>query len=191
MIADGIRIDVTSLVKVKFFTVQILGFRDASLVPTRNGHAYVDFAAIDYLPDNSLSCISELSHVLDAHHPFDLAPSEVGGPYVADENPVSLLVGSIFVDVVLSMIHNIELEKLASFPVLSVKYLLECLAVVVQKHDLESKPLKHLQGNLRRALKRTLDLLLEDIAYELRQLAMLVIQVCTRKWHTLMGNILL
>jgi hypothetical protein len=190
MIADGIRIDVTSLVKIKFFLVQTLGFCDAAIVPTRNGHAYVDFAAIERLPDTSLPCISELLNVLDAYHPFELAPSEVGGPYVSDENSTPLLVGSIFVDVGLAMIiHN--RERLTTLPVLSVKCLLECLAVVIQKHDLESRPLRHLQSQLRRALKHNLELLLEDTAYELRQLAMLVIQACTRKWHTLMGNVLL
>jgi len=190
MIADGIAIDLFSLLKIKLYFVQLIGFHDAAIAPTPNGHAFhVRFTTVDKIPDIALPCVNELLNVLDSHHPFHLAPSAVGGPYLEDEDLWQLLIGSIFVDVSLIMFYTVE--DISSLPVLTIKSMLESLIVIIHKHDLESRPLKHLQTHLRKALRRTLDLLLQNIGYELRQLAFSAIQAFTSKWPSPVGTLLL
>jgi hypothetical protein len=81
-------------------------------------------------------------------------------------------------------------EDICALPVLTMKNMLESLTIIIHKHDLDSRPLKHLPSHLRKALRRVLDLLLRDIGYEIKQLALSVIQACTKKRSALMGNLL-
>jgi hypothetical protein len=189
MIADGIAIDVFSILKVKLYLAKAIGFHDAAFAPAQNGHAfYVRLTDMDKIPDISLPCVSELLSVLDAPHPFDLTPSAMGSPYASDEEPCPAHIGTIFVDVSLIMFYTVE--DICALPVLTMKSMLESLVVIIHKHDLDSKPLKHLPSHFRKALRRVLDLLLQDISYEIKQLALSVIQACTKTRPALMGNLL-
>jgi hypothetical protein len=184
MIENGITIDIFSLLKIKFHLAQVIGFQDVSIVPASSGHAFhVRLGNEVDILEQSIPCVNHLPMILDAHHPFDLAPSAVGGPYVEDDTPCSLLVGTIFVDVLLFILSGTT--DLLSLPILTTKSILESLMIVIYKHDLDAKPLKHLHGSLMRAVRRTMDLACQDISYEIRQLALSVVQAYVKRWPTL------
>jgi hypothetical protein len=138
------------------------------------------------IPQLAFPCINELLPVLDAHHPVNLTLSGVG-LHLENGNSSPLLVGSIFVDVSLGIFCTVK--DLSQLPVLTVKSMLEALCVIIYKHDFESKILQHLQQNLRRAVMRALELMLQDISYELRQLALSVTQAFIKRWHSFMGSL--
>jgi hypothetical protein len=190
MIEDGVNIDIFSLLKIKFHLAQVIGFNEVSIVPASSGYAFHvrlgDFVGI---PQQSILCVNQLSMVLDACHPFDLAPSAVGGPYVEDDTPPSLLVGAIFVDIALALFSHTA--DLLSLPIITIKNMLESLMIVIYKHDLDVKPLKHLHSSLMRAVRRAMDLVSEDISYEIRQLALSVVQAYVKRWPTLRGAFVL
>ncbi|KAF8077923.1 hypothetical protein FPV67DRAFT_1403007 [Lyophyllum atratum] len=191
MIAGGITIDSFMLLKVKSHLVQVTGFRDVSVIPSQNGQSfYVQFGEVPEIPEVALPCVNQLLPVMDASYSVDVAPSAMAGANGAnglDERPISVLVGSIFVDVFLAMFCTVR--DLASLPILTFKNMLETLCVVIYKHDFESKTLRHLQQTLRRAVVRALDCLAADISYDLRQLALSVTQAFVKRWHSFMGSI--
>lgn len=189
MIADGVSVDLYSLQKIKFHLLQVVGFEEVITVATATGEGFsVTFANLGSIPEIALPCISELSTVLDAVRPFKLAPSAMGGPNGEDDEPWPLLVGSIFVDIALALFC--EVKDMLSLPILVVKAMLESLLIIVYKHDFDCKTLKHLQHNLRKAVRRVMDLLLQDLCYELRQLSLTVIQAFIKRWQTFAGGII-
>ncbi|KDQ60796.1 hypothetical protein JAAARDRAFT_173016 [Jaapia argillacea MUCL 33604] len=186
MMADGVEVDVFSLLKIKVHLVQLLGFSDVSVVPSPSGLSfYVQFGELSGIPELAFPCVNELLATLDAFHPFNLAPSAMGGPYAADDTTTPLLIGGIFVDVMLSLIS--ETEDLVSLPFVTAKTMLEAVLVIIYKHDFETKPLKHLSGELRKAVRRVMTTLLQDISYELRQLALSICQAYIKRWHMVSG----
>ena len=185
MIADGITIDIYSLLKIKDQLLRVMGYRDVSLVPSANGHNfYVQFEGITNIPLPSLSCISDLMLILDAPHPFELSCAAMGGPDKDDETLSPLIIGSPFVDVLLDLL--VTLEHLSLLPPLPLKNLLKALIIVLQKHDFDSMPLRYLQAKLRNALRNCLGLLSDDehLSLELRQLALSACQVFINRWAT-------
>ena len=89
-----------------------------------------------------------------------------------DEEQQPMLVGTIFVDVLLSLI--IDAPEFTLLPYMSAKMLLESLIVVIYKHDFDSKALGYLFGSLRAAAKRALSVALTEVPYDLRQLGVSV-----------------
>ncbi|KAI0062284.1 hypothetical protein BV25DRAFT_1804358 [Artomyces pyxidatus] len=190
MIEAGVTIDTFSLLKIKRHLVQVIGFTDVSTIPSATGQTfYIAFEKLGGIPEYVWACIDELLPVLDAAHPFSVSASAMTGSYSTDDTQSSLLIGSPFVDVVLALIN--EMKDLLSAPFLSTKTLLECLMVIVYKHDMESKPLKHLQGNLRQAVRRMLSITLAPVSYDLRQLALSVIQAYVKRWPNAVGSFVL
>ena len=190
MIEDGVNIDIFSLLKVKFHLAQVVGFNDVSVVPASSGYAFhVRLGNLIDIPEQSIPCVNRLPTVLDAHQPFDLAPAAVGGPYVEDDTPFPLLVGAIFVDLSLDLFSHTT--DLLSLPIITLKSMLESLMIVIYKHDLDVKPLKHLHGSLMKAVRRAMDLISKDISYEIRQLALSVVQAYVKRWPTLRGAFVL
>ncbi|RDB21389.1 hypothetical protein Hypma_011626 [Hypsizygus marmoreus] len=188
MIADGIAVDSFTLLKIKTHLVRVTGFSEVSVVPSHSGHSFqVQFGEVSEIPEIAHPCVYQLLPVLDAHHPVELTPSAMAGANILDERPVPVLVGSIFVDVSLAMFCTVR--DLSSLPVSTLKSLLETICVIIYKHDFESRALRHLQQTLRRAVMRALDILSEDISYDLRQLALSVTQAFIRRWHNFMGSI--
>lgn len=189
MIADGIIIDSFTLLKIKVHLVQVIGFNDVSVVPSQSGHSFqVQFGEVHEIPQIALPCVNQLLLVLDAYHSVDLAPAAMAGANELDERPIPLLVGSIFVDMFLAMFCTVK--DLTALPVSVSKSMLETLCVVIYKHDFESRALRHLQQTLRRAVARGLDILSEDIGYDLCQLVLSVTQAFVNRWHTFMGSII-
>jgi hypothetical protein len=188
MITDGIMIDGSSLLKLKVYLVQIIGFGDISVTSSPSGQSFhVQFEGVSEMSELSLPCIPYLLAVLDACHMVDLPYFAVVGSNEQDERPLSLLVGSVFVDVALAIFCTAR--DLSDLPVLGLKALLESLRVIIYKHDFEIPAFRHLQQPLRRAVLRALDILSQDVSYELRQLALSVVQAFVNRWHTFMGSI--
>ncbi|KAG6866935.1 hypothetical protein C0991_003851 [Blastosporella zonata] len=186
MISDGIAIDSFMLLKIKNHLVETIGFRDVSVVPSHNGQSFqIQFGEVNEIADIALPCVNQLLSVMDAFHSSDVAPAAMAGAD-DDERPVSVLVGSIFVDVFLSMVCTIK--DLTSLPVLTCKNMLETLCIIIYKHDFESRILKHLQHSLRRAVMRALECLTHDISYDLRQLALSIVHAFVKRWHSIMGS---
>jgi hypothetical protein len=187
MISSGINIDLSTLLKLKKHLVHDLGFVNVSNVPGQGFH--VAFEHIRITTRDVSPCMDELLSVLDAPHPFHLVASAMTESLSPSDTPAALLVGSIFVDVIFALITGSE--DLVDLPFLTTKRLLECLLVVMYKHDLESQPLRHLQGNLRRAVLRVLNLVPTGLSYELRQLALTVAQTYIKLWPNVAGSFVL
>ena len=188
MITDGIAIDSFLLLKLKVHLARIIGFSDISVTSSPSGQTpHIQFGEVFQIPELSLPCVHSLLPVLDACHSVELPHFAMVGANEPDEKPLSLLVGSVFVDMALTMFCTIR--DLTALPVLTLKALLETLCVIIYKHDFESQGLRHLQQALRRAVLRALDILSQDISYEMRQLALAVIQAFIKRWHTFMGSI--
>lgn len=188
MIADGIAVDVFSLLKLKDQLVRTIGFQDVSLIPSTNGHNFfIQFRGINSIPPPAYSSVADLMIVLDSARPYELSCSAMGGPDVEDETPCELLVGSAFVDVLLGLF--VQLDDPASLPPLTLKNVLKALIIVMQKHDFDSRPLRHLHGELRTALRCCLTLLLneEQLSLELRQLALSNCQIFISRWPSIMS----
>jgi hypothetical protein len=188
MIADRILIDSSVLLKLKAHLVQIVGFGDISVTSSPSGHSFhIRFGEVSEIPELSLPCVHGLLPVLDAYHTVDLPHFSMVGANEQDERPLSLLVGSVFVDVALAIFCTVR--QLLTLPVLTSKAILETLCVIIYKHDFESQALRHLQQTLRRAVLRALDIMSQDINYELRQLALSVVQAFIKRWHSFMGSV--
>ncbi|KAG6909693.1 hypothetical protein DXG01_015894 [Tephrocybe rancida] len=187
MISDGIVIDSFAILKIKHHLVEILGFRDVSVVPSHNGQSFqVQFGEVGEIDGIALPCLDQLLSVMDASHQLEVAPSTMAGADDHDERPVSVLVGSAFVDVFLSLICTVQ--ELTSLPVLTCKNMLETLCVIIYKHDFDNRVLRHLQQPLRRAVMRALECLAQDISYDLRQLALSIVHAFVKRWHSIMGS---
>jgi hypothetical protein len=190
MISSGVDIDILTLLKLKTHLVHTLGFSNVSATPSPAGQLF--FVSFEHkrVPTCDVTpCLDEMFPVLDASHPFSVVASVMVESLPPNDAPTSLLVGSIFVDVLLALITGSE--DLLELPFLTIKRLIECLLVVMYKHDMESRPLRHLQGNLRKAVLRVLNLVPTGLSYELRQLSLTVAQTYIKLWPTTSGNFVL
>lgn len=188
MAADGIPIDIFSLLKLKDQVVRAFGFQDIVVVPSPNGHTFhIRFGIVPRIPPAVCSCVPDLMLILDSPRAFDLSCSAMGGPNVEDATLFPSLVGSAFVDVLLRLV--IELDNLTSLPPLALKGLLKSLIIVIHKHDFDSKPLRHLQQELRNAVRRCLTLLQNEtqVSLELRQMCLSVCQAFIKRWPNVIG----
>ncbi|KAH0583846.1 hypothetical protein H2248_009444 [Termitomyces sp. 'cryptogamus'] len=187
MIADGIQIDSFALLKIKTHLVNVIGFPDVLLVPSQVGRLFqIQFGEVSEINDIAFPCVNQLLSVMDASHTVDIPSYVMAGSNDLDERPVSILVGSAFIDVFLVMFCSVK--DLNTLPILTCKNMLETLCIVIYKHDFESRVLKHLQQALRRAVMRALDCLAQDISYDLRQLALYVVNAFVKRWHSIMGS---
>ena len=182
MIADGVQVDNFSLLRVKFHLAITLGFTNASLVPAPSGYSFhVQLGEIQKYNDYALACIDGLLLLLDANRNFTLPISAVTG--AEDDSNVDVLIGSVMIDVFLG-IFNDE-GSMTKLPVLTQKVLLQSIAVIVLKHDMDRSPLNHLQNQLRRAIRKVTDMLPMDISYELRHLCLSVLQAFLKRWPSM------
>ena len=190
MIGSGISIDLPTLLQLKKHLVHTLGFSNISTVRTPGSQLLcVTFDYTRTTVHDASPCMDELLTVLDASHPFSLVASAMTDSLPLNDAPASLLIGSIFVDIPLALITGAEV--LVDLPILTTKRLIECLLIVMYKHDMESLPLRHLQGNLRRAVRRALNLVPTKLGYELRQLSLTVAQTYVKLWPNTAGSFVL
>ncbi|KAK0459777.1 uncharacterized protein EV420DRAFT_1620288 [Desarmillaria tabescens] len=181
MIAGGIKIEYNDVLRIKHHLVRAFGFDKVSLAPAANGHTFfVEFGEAEEIPELAYPCVTELTVVLDAHHILNLNSLSTGIQEGADST-TPLLIGAPYVDVCLGLFCTVR--DLQSLPVLVLKSMIEALGIVIYKHNFEKVYLRHLQQTLRRAVSRALELLLLDINYECRQLALSVVQAYIKRWH--------
>ncbi|PIL24081.1 hypothetical protein GSI_13832 [Ganoderma sinense ZZ0214-1] len=187
MVAEGISIDVGQLLKLKEHLARALGFAEVAMMAVGNAnHFYVRFNSLDAVRETAYPCLNELMLTMDSAQPYSLVSSAMGGRHSDDEPGAPLLVGSIFVDLFLEAF--IQCENLDTLPPLVLKNMLKSLIIVIYKHDFDTRPLKLYQAHLRRAVKRALDLLLEELSYDLRQLVLTVCRAFIKRWPHLIGN---
>lgn len=188
MISDGILVDIFSLLRLKDQLARTLGYQDVVMIPSANGHTFhVQFRRVISVPPTAFPCIADLMLVMDSARPYELSCSAMGGPDVEDETLCPLLVGSGLVDILLGLF--VQLEDPASLPPQVLKNMLKALIIAMQKHDFDSRALRHLHGELRAALRCCLTLLLneEQLSLELRQIALSNCQVFINRWPNTMG----
>ncbi|KAF9482782.1 hypothetical protein BDN70DRAFT_800871 [Pholiota conissans] len=186
MIGDGIEIDSFSLTKLKIQLVQIVGFKNISVIQTQSLQSLrLQFSEITQVSDVAFPCIEELTHVVDSPHYLKVHQSALGITSNHEDDMETMLVGSVFIDIVLYIMGT--LPKLSSLPVLTLKCLLETLYIIVHKYDFDDPIFRHLQSPLGRAILRSSELLSQDLSYELRQLSLSIAQASITKWHTFLG----
>ncbi|KAI8998560.1 hypothetical protein BD414DRAFT_519687 [Trametes punicea] len=176
MLADGISIEINSLLKLKEHLARALGFAEAAMVTAGTGNAYY----------TAHPCLNELMLVLDAAVPYDLAPAALSGRYAVDDSLSSLLIGSIFVDLFLETF--IQCPDLEPLPPVTLKNMLKSLMIVIYKHDFDSRALRPFQTQLRRAVKQAQELLLMDLSYDIRQLVLTCCHAFIKRWPNVTGN---
>ncbi len=181
MIAGGIKIEYNDVLHIKHHLVRAFGFDKVQSTPTSNGHTFfVEFGEAEEIPELAYPCVTELTVVLDAHHVLNLNSISTGIQESADST-TPLLIGAPYVDVCLGLFCTVRDPE--SLPVLILKSMVEALGIIIYKHNFEKVYLRHLQQTLRRAVSRALELLLLDINYECRQLALSVVQAYIKRWH--------
>ncbi|KAG1782540.1 hypothetical protein EV702DRAFT_387062 [Suillus placidus] len=186
MMRNGVEIDLTSCLKFKLYLAKMIGFSGAQMVSAFNGRAFsIHLDGFSSIPQQSLPCVNEFARILDAPHPFDLPPSLMNSPFTEDDRPCRVLIGSIWMDVVLGAFC--AMDEPLELPALTLKGLLEALMAMIYKHDFDSPALRHLDVLLRKALKKTLDLLLVDLSYDLRQVALSVIETYIKRGSAISG----
>ncbi|KAJ3801305.1 hypothetical protein GGU11DRAFT_741651 [Lentinula aff. detonsa] len=171
MIADGIRISYNDLMRIKQHAARVFGFEDVHAVPATNGHSFfIEFGELKSVPSFAYPCITHLFILLDAHHPLSITEAEFQG--ISNDRGWPLLVGSPCVDILLRLFET----KIHELPGLMLKTLIESVGVVIYKHNIENVYLRHLQPQLKRAVSRIQEIMLKDIDYECRQIALSVVQ---------------
>lgn len=192
MISSGIDINILTLLRLKKHLVHILGFSNISTLSTPTSQVFcVVFEHTRHTDRDVSPCMDQLLSVLDASHPFSVVASAMTESLPANDAPASLLIGSIFVDVLLALVIGSKEEDLFNLPFLTIKRLIECLLVVMYKHDMGSRPLRHLQGNLRKAVRRVLNFVLTGISYEIRLLCLTAAQTYVKLWPNTSGSFVL
>ena len=112
------------------------------------------------------------------------APVLSGGTAVATFGGV---VGSVFVDVLLAVFNEAVVDFL---PFIVLKNLIKCVIIITYKHDLESRPLRHLQAIFRKVVRKLNEIVLMDSSYEIRQLALTACGACIKRWPNMVGSII-
>ncbi|KAK1236541.1 hypothetical protein PQX77_000234 [Marasmius sp. AFHP31] len=188
MAASGLIADFNELLKMKVHVARMLGFADARIVPTQDGPTfYVHFADLIAVPGYAFPCINQLLSLLDSPHPVVLSTLE--GPARGDSrNSTPLLIGSIFIDVLLALFTSVG--EIMRLPILTVKSLLESVGVIIYKHDFEHMYVRPTQSALKKAIPMIMDIMLEDINLECRQLALYVTQAYIKKFHGTMRSLI-
>ncbi|KAL0071388.1 hypothetical protein AAF712_001245 [Marasmius tenuissimus] len=188
MAASGLIADFNELLKMKVHVARMLGLADARIVPTQDGPTfYVHFADLIAVPGYAFPCINQLLSLLDSPHPVVLSTLE--GPARGDSrNSTPLLIGSIFIDVLLALFTSVG--EIMTLPILTVKSLLESVGVIIYKHDFEHMYIRPTQSALKKAITMIMDIMLEDINLECRQLALYVTQAYIKKFHGTMRSLI-
>ena len=175
MIADGVPIDAFTLLRIKLQLVRLIGFSDISVTTSSDSNALlIQYGEVLEISEMAFPCIEGLVALVDAPHTVDM-PASVWGAYQEQEDKtIPVLVGYIFIDVVFNILSTVE--ELESLPVLPVKSLLEATYTVLHKVDFDIQPARSLQPLLRQTMGRIIELSPKNVNYEVRQLALIVIQ---------------
>lgn len=192
MLADGAIVDDITLVKIKAQLVRSLGFRDVSVTPAGvNGYAsQLSYGEIKSIPESVYPCFGNLISLLDSWHKVELPSPVINMNSYDDGKGVEVLIGSPFADIPINILATYE--RVLLLPVLVIKHLLESIHVIIYKHDFEGHSHNLFSSHFfRRAIMRSLDLLITDVPFEVRQIAFLTIQSYFRRATTLTSPLIL
>lgn len=184
-ISAGLPVDTNSYMTVKFHLLRVLGFKNVAIVPSVTAQSfYISYTRLQSVPDYAWPCADELLTLFDSASYLPVSPAMTSASQDEEQQP--MLVGTIFVDVLLTMI--IDAPDFLLLPYMSAKMLLESLIVVIHKHDFDSKALSYLFGSLRAAAKRALSVALSEAPYDLRQLGVSVASTFIKTRHNDAGS---
>ncbi|KZO98231.1 hypothetical protein CALVIDRAFT_36906 [Calocera viscosa TUFC12733] len=189
IVAHGVTIQPVDLLKIKVFLARQLGFSKAVLRIAGDGTCHVAPGPVSLPdpPEQGLSCLAATKRVLDASTKLNVSPSMLGVNSVPD-TLVPCHVGALLVDLVLIVLR--ATPDLTSMSHLALRSWLECLIIIILKHDMRSSVLKSLEMDLRSAVVRTTDILASSAPYDNRQLALTVNQCYVKKFGGEGGAIL-
>ncbi|VDB82999.1 unnamed protein product [Peniophora sp. CBMAI 1063] len=185
LISAGLPVDTNNYMTVKFHLLRVLGFKNVAIVPSATAQSfYISYTKLQSVPDYAWPCADELLTLFDSANRLPVSPAMTSASQDEEQQP--MLVGSIFVDVILTLI--IDAPDFTLLPYMSAKMLLESLIVVIHKHDFDSKALGYLFGSLRAAAKRALSVALSEAPYDLRQLGVSVASAFIKTWRKDAGS---
>ena len=192
MLSDGVIVDDITLIKIKAQLVRSLGFRDVSITPAGvNGHAsQLSYGEIKSIPESAYPCFGNLISLLDSWHKVELPYPVINMNSYDDGKEVEVLIGSPFADIPINILATYE--NVLLLPVLVIKRLLESIHVIIYKHDFEGHSHSLFPSHFfRKAIMRSLDFLVTDVPFEVRQIAFLTIQSFFRRATTLTSPLIL
>ncbi|THU91128.1 hypothetical protein K435DRAFT_727522 [Dendrothele bispora CBS 962.96] len=178
MIAGGFRpINYNDLARIKVHLAQVIGFEGVRTVMDENGFTLrVVLGEVKQVSILSFPCIQQLLVLFDSPDPLI-----VDDGYLQADSLSPFLVGSPFIDILLGLFESPD--DLAALPILVLKSMLESLGVAILKHNFEDIHIRLQQPALKRAVSRAMELMLQDINYECRQIALSTLQAYIKKWH--------
>ena len=184
MVADGVKVDPFTLLKIKVQFIRLMGYADLVVRPTLDPNTlHIQYGEVTDVPEIAYPAIEGLRPLIDAAYTIDMPALTWGGYHEQEERTISVLVGFIFIDLVLTLISTYE--NLESLPVSPLKALLEAVYVVIHKVNLEMQPGRSLQNLLRQAIERIVQLAPKNVNYEIRQLALTVVQAFCKTCSTI------
>lgn len=167
MIADGIMADLSSLLQIKLCLVQLIGFQRCQ-VKSGRGTFRVDFDGLSQLSLSPVvqSCFQGLMRALDTSLPCDLPPACM--VQSIDDSVAQGLLGSVFVDVVIKSINQMDFLQI---PYTVSRCLLTSLVIVLSKHDFTSPLLNDWVQPLFKAVHTAMELLSQpSLSIDLKQM---------------------
>lgn len=187
--ADGNETDKYTLRKLKYHTVRLVGFSDAKLASSeRDNRSDLEckFSLITEMDETrSVACFSSLKRVLDSPNRILQHTSE----QIERSDGNRDLIGSIFADIspiVLS--SSIDISTLSY---LQIRNLLDCMSIIIYKHDLEGRKNFDLAAHVVGAVKAITRLVeLTDVPYDLRLFALSICSTFLHRWPEMTVNIL-
>jgi hypothetical protein len=129
LVADGVMADLVSLLQIKLCMVQLFGFQRCQMTSGR-GTFRVVFDGLGQLSSSPVvqSCFQGLMRALDTSLPCDLPPACM---VESNEDTVTQgLLGSVFVDVVVKTINQIDFLQT---PYIVARCLLTSLVIILAK----------------------------------------------------------
>ncbi|KAF5315600.1 hypothetical protein D9611_004713 [Ephemerocybe angulata] len=178
MVADGVPIDAITLLKIKVQLIKLIGFSDLTVM-TGQDALYIQYGEASELLEVAFPCVEGLVSVIDAPHTVEIPASVWGGYQEQEDRNIPVLVGFAFADVILNIISTVE--ALESLPVLPLKNLLESVYMMLHKFDFDVQPARSVQPLLRQAMDRIIELSPKNLNYEVRQLALTVVQAFCKR----------
>jgi hypothetical protein len=191
MLSDGVKIHSYSLIELKARLMRTLGFQDVSVtLPYANGHGIqVAYGEIRSVPEVALPCLGGLLSLLDSWHKTELPVAVMTNSHNSDED-IEVLIGTAYADIPLNLLATYE--GIIELPALSIKHILEAVHVIIYKHDFDNRDIGVFSSQIfKRAITRALDLLEAVAPYEVRQMALSVVQVFFNKSTTFTSSLLL
>ncbi|KAG8829946.1 hypothetical protein FRC17_005740 [Serendipita sp. 399] len=178
MVADGSVANLHSLLQVKLRLVRLVGFQKCHEIKGRSINR-IDFDSLGPISQNTVVqlCFQGLMRALDTSVSCDLPPACMVDK--ADEGMVKGHLGSVFADVLIKIVHQIDFS---AAPYLVSRSLLTSLVIILTKHDFSSPLLSSWTQHLYGAVYSVMQLLLKpNISFDIKQMIFSVGQAAIKQ----------